>query len=963
MEWPAEKIRSTFIRYFEEEKGHTHWPSSSVVPHEDPTLLFANAGMNQYKSIFLGTIDPSAPMAKLKRAVNSQKCIRAGGKHNDLDDVGKDLYHHTFFEMLGNWSFGDYFKKEAIRMAWECLTVVFGLEPKRLYATYFGGDDVAAPGVPPDLETREFWLEFLPPERVLAFDAKDNFWEMGDQGPCGPCTEIHYDRIGGGRDAAPLVNQDDPNVLEIWNNVFIQFNRDSGGLKELPSQHVDTGMGFERLASILQKKMSNYDTDVFTPLFDAIQKEAGCAGYEGLLEADRDVAYRVVADHVRTLSFAIADGAVPDNLGRGYVLRRVLRRAVWYAQHHLEAPKSFLHKLVPTLADSMGEAYPELKKSLATIQGVLESEERDFNRTIDKGARFFAKRAAESETVISGADAFHLAATLGFPLDLTQIMAERKGMTVDVEGFQDCLAQDKAKNLEALKARKAARQGAADMSFGAEQVATLSHLEKTKVDPYSATRCVELEEEAATVIAIFGGRVRGFVDEATTLTGYCGLVLDATSFYAEMGGQCADTGSLFVEDSEVFSVEDVQAYGGYVVHSGVAVKPLAVGATVSCRVDYDRRAKIAPNHTMTHVLNFAIREVLGDGCAQRGSSVDDERLRFDFAYDKALSKEEVKRIEDIVRDNIQKALPVDAQNARLADAMKIETLRSMRGEIYPDPARIVSVGVSVDALLSNPSSVHCSAELCGGTHVKNTKDAVDFALLEETAVSKGVRRIVAVTREKAAEARATAVAAKDRIARLALEEEEEENNNDVSAAKKLKDLRLSLDAMVMPAVDKLSVRESLAELVEKVKKAQKAEAAKAEKAVEAEFEALAKAGGGAARIDFGANSKLFAKMQKSILSKLAPDASFCVVSSDTAAVDKKFVIYTIVSKAHHDDKDLDAAAWARAAADAAGGGRGGGKGLAANVTVVVSDTTDLAASIDAAIEAAKTYLLDNNITK
>jgi len=973
--WPQKKIRDTFVGYFKSQQ-HTHWPSSSVVPHEDPTLLFANAGMNQYKSIFLGTIDPATKMASLKRACNSQKCIRAGGKHNDLDDVGKDLYHHTFFEMLGNWSFGDYFKEEAIRMAWECLTVEFQLDPDRLYVTYFGGDEKNAPGVPSDEETRRIWLKYVPAERVLPFDCGDNFWEMGDTGPCGPCTEIHYDRIGG-RDAAHLVNLDDPDVLEIWNNVFIQYNRDRFGLKALPSQHVDTGMGFERLASILQGKLSNYDTDVFTPLFEEIRKVSGmAAAYAGRIgDADVDtvdMAYRVVADHVRTLSFAIADGAVPDALGRGYVLRRVLRRAVWYGQRFLGAPKGFVYKLVPKLCEVLGDAFPELRRARDTIMAVLEGEERDFNRTIDKGAKFFSKRAdaLAAGEAFPGKDAFHLSGSLGFPLDLTEIMAEERGLVVDAAGYDAARAEERDKNAAALAKRKAARSSGADMTMAAEQTAALASAGAPKTD--QGDKYEWNARPSRKVVALYSGRGGGpegdgMVDAVhPETTPVVGVVLDGTSFYAEMGGQVYDTGALAVGEDPVLRVEDVQIYGGYVVHVGAPLRALKVGDVVECRVDYDRRTKVAPNHTMTHVLNFALREVLLGGragaeadaaeagverVAQRGSHVDDERLRFDFSWDAPLTAAQLLAVERLVNENIDAGLAVDARETPLEDAMAVGALRAMKGEAYPDPVRVVAVGGSVGDIVRAPAAEKwngLSVELCGGTHLRNTRDAVGFALLEESGIAKGVRRIVAATRERAAAAKAAAADLKERLAKL--ERSDPATAEDVAAlAEAIKALRTDVDAAVAPQHAKMQARDALAALVAgPLKKAQKADAKKKADAAAGAFEAAAAGAGTKAschRIDFGCDAKLWQKLQKATLAKKAPDASFLVLSADAG----KFAVYASVSKAHA-DAGLDARAWCAAAADAAGGGKGGGKPNLANM-IVLADPS----KIDAALAAAKAH--------
>ncbi|CAM9881079.1 unnamed protein product [Heterosigma akashiwo] len=667
--------------------------------------------MNQFKPHFLGTMDPSLPMAKLSRAVNSQKCIRAGGKHNDLDDVGKDVYHHTFFEMLGNWSFGAYFKREAIAWAWECLTEVFGLSPERLYATYFGGDETQ--GLEPDEEAREIWLQFLPAERVLPFGCKDNFWEMGDTGPCGPCTEIHYDRIGG-RDAAPLVNADLPDVIEIWNNVFIQFNREEGGvLRELPNKHVDTGMGFERLASILQGKTSNYDTDIFQPIFRAIQQVTGARDYTGKIEAEDtdnvDMAYRVVADHIRTLTFAITDGAVPSSDGRGYVLRRVLRRGVRYGQQVLGGPPGFFHQLVPVVVGLMKGAFPELEGRQAFVMDVIKEEEESFNKTLDKGLREFNKIAeqvkAEGKTVFPGDAAQFLYATMGFPVDLTTLMAEEQGLTLDAEGFEAKMEEEREKSKEAHAAAKSG--GGANLVLEAEQTSWLANNGVAATD--SAPKYLGAEEGAglpAVVVAIFkksevdNGRA-GFVDSATAADGPVGVLLDRTAFYAESGGQIFDTGAIaFGEAGEAFEVGNCQTFAGYDLHVGEVAGggSLAVGAAVRVGVDYARRARVAPNHTMTHVLNFALREVLLGGVIHRDkrAAVDAERLRFDFAWNGPLEPEQLARVEAIVNEKIAEQLPVYAEVSPFEQACQILARRCSASA--PTRALRISVGAPLRAV-------------------------------------------------------------------------------------------------------------------------------------------------------------------------------------------------------------------------------------------------------------------------
>ncbi|CAN1255168.1 Alanine--tRNA ligase, partial [Linum perenne] len=625
-QWPAKKVRDTYIKYFEG-KTHVNWKSSPVVPVNDPTLLFANAGMNQYKPIFLGTADPNTALSKLTRACNTQKCIRAGGKHNDLDDVGKDTYHHTFFEMLGNWSFGDYFKKEAIEWAWELLTKVYGLPTDRIYATYFGGDEKV--GLAPDNEARDIWLRFLPPGRVLPFGCKDNFWEMGDTGPCGPCTEIHYDRIGN-RDAASLVNNDDPTCIEIWNLVFIQFNRESdGSLKPLPSKHVDTGLGFERLTSVLQNKMSNYDTDVFTPIFNAIQQATGVRPYSGKVGPEDvdgvDMAYRVVADHIRTLSFAIADGSCPGNEGREYVLRRILRRAVRYGSEKLNAQEGFFNGLVKIVVEVMGDVFPELRKNEQHIREIITAEETSFGKTLLKGIERFKKAAQEVQgKEFSGQDAFVLWDTYGFPLDLTQLMAEERKLEVDVEGFKKAMDEARERSRSAQN-----KQAGGAIVMDADATSTLHKKDVSATD--DSYKYIWFEDHETSIKAIYTGSE--FLESAT-LGNEVGIVLQSTSFYAEQGGQIFDTGLLEGSFGR-FEVCNVQIFGGFILHIGCltgGTGKFSVGDKVICKVDYERRKLIAPNHTCTHMLNFALRKVLGDHIDQKGSIVLPEKLRFDFNH-------------------------------------------------------------------------------------------------------------------------------------------------------------------------------------------------------------------------------------------------------------------------------------------------------------------------------------------
>jgi len=808
--WPMDKVRSTFINFFVEKYNHTYWKSSPCVPHDDPTLLFTNAGMNQFKSVFLGTCDPNVPLYNMKRACNSQKCIRAGGKHNDLDDVGKDVYHHTFFEMLGNWSFGDYFKEEAIEMAWKCLTEEFGLDKSRLYVTYFEGNESA----PEDVEARQIWLRFLPSERILPFAAKDNFWEMGVTGPCGPCTEIHYDRIGN-RDASKLVNADLPDVIEIWNNVFIQFNREvDGSLRRLPLQHVDTGMGFERLTSILQNKNSNYDTDVFTPIFDEITLITSARPYKGLVGVDDvnyvDTAYRVVADHVRTLCFAIADGAVPSNDGRGYVLRRILRRAVRYGRQNLNAELGFFAKLVPVVVKLMGKTFEELIQQENHILEIISSEEESFSRTLDKGLIKFQEMAQNSGTVFSGADAHFLYTTMGFPVDLTELMLEERSMTLDKKGFEVKMKEEHDLSTAAHKAKVMGGSISIDMSMEAEQTSFLINKVAVTEDLYKYT---DQLLENCLVQALYLGRGQtddgiGFTPKASKGT-TVGIVINKTSFYAEQGGQIYDTGIFLCGNQTLMKVENVQVYAGFIVHIGILLEDLAVCDKINCSVDYTRRVIISSNHTMTHVLNYALRDILvtktdsNFKIDQKGSLVDDMKLRFDFSWNGPISQEDLQKIENICVAIIHKNLPVESHIAPLIDAKQICSLRAVFGELYPDPVRVVSIAShSLQEILQNPSSdtwMDYSIEFCGGTHLQSTLQAQDFVLLNEEGIAKGIRRITAVTLQAARDATQKANDLEQKFSSLSQVSPE-------NLEEEIKHLSTQLDSLSISAVRKTHFR-------------------------------------------------------------------------------------------------------------------------------------------------------------
>src|SRR5687768_12082649 len=661
----SRQIRQQFIDFFVQRHGHTFVPSSPVVPHDDPTLLFTNAGMNQFKPYFLGT--ETAPWP---RVANTQKCIRAGGKHNDLDDVGRSRRHHTFFEMLGNWSFGDYFKRGAIEMSWELLTKVFGIDPTRLHVTCFEGDEKN--GVPRDTETAQLWKEIagLPDDHVHYFGA-DNFWEMGDTGPCGPCTEIYIDRTPdrtGGKD----VNGDDPRVMEIWNNVFIQYNRNPDrSLTTLPAQHVDTGMGFERISQVLQDVDDNYAIDLFHPFWEKLSDLSG-RKYAGLYpktnaadpaaeaaspQLRSDIAFRVIADHIRCLTFALTDGAVPSNEGRGYVLRRILRRAVRFGRQQLELRDPFMHSLVPVVIESMGGAFPELRRDPTRVSEFLREEEVSFGRTLDRGIELFeeAARRAKSKT-IGGDDAFKLYDTFGFPIDLTVVMAQERGMSVDMPRYETLMEE----------ARKRSREGGKEGDARLFEIPpnVLAQLNEQQIKPTDDSAKFNAAPIGATVRAIWDGSKLIDATHGAEAAGQgVAVILDQTNFYAEMGGQVGDTGELRSRDGAVMAVKTTRAAGGYVLHVGDMIEShLSVGDHVTATLE-GVRPRTEKNHTATHIANWALREVLGDPVQQKGSLVDPDKLRFDFSHGKSLADDEIARVEQLVNERIQLSPGVYAQVA------------------------------------------------------------------------------------------------------------------------------------------------------------------------------------------------------------------------------------------------------------------------------------------------------------
>ena len=698
----AKEIRDSFKSFFES-KGHQIVPSAPMVVKDDPTLMFTNAGMNQFKDIILG----NAP-AKYKRVADSQKCLRVSGKHNDLEEVGHDTYHHTMFEMLGNWSFGDYFKEEAIAWAWEYLVDVLKLNPENLYATVFEGSPEE--GLERDNEAAGFWEKYLPKDHIINGNKKDNFWEMGDTGPCGPCSEIHIDlrpaeeraKVSG-RD---LVNHDHPQVIEIWNLVFMQFNRKAdGSLEGLPAKVIDTGMGFERLCMAMQGKTSNYDTDVFQPMIKAI---AAMAGTEYGKDAQQDVAMRVIADHIRTIAFSITDGQLPSNAKAGYVIRRILRRAVRYGYTFLGQKQAFMYKLLPVLIDNMGEAYPELKAQQTLIEKVIKEEEDSFLRTLETGIRLLEKTMNEAKAAgkkeISGVDGFTLYDTFGFPLDLTELILRENGMTVNEEEFKAEMQKQKE------RARNAAAVETGDWIVLNEGETNFVGYDYTEYET-SILRYRQVKQKNQTLYQI---------------------VLSDTPFYAESGGQVGDTG-VICSEFETIEIIDTKKENNLPIHIAKKLPEHPEAPMMAC-VDTEKRAACAANHSCTHLLDEALREVLGTHVEQKGSLVSPDSLRFDFSHFQKVTDEEIRQVEHLVNAKIRENVALqEYRNLPIEKAKELGAI-ALFGEKYGDEVRVIQFGNSI--------------EFCGGTHVQATGKIGMVRILSESSVAAGVRRIEAITGEK-----------------------------------------------------------------------------------------------------------------------------------------------------------------------------------------------------------------------
>ncbi|WP_127018536.1 alanine--tRNA ligase [Flagellimonas beolgyonensis] len=695
----SQEVRAQFLNFFKA-KDHKIVPSAPMVIKDDPTLMFTNAGMNQFKEYFLGNT-----VAKHKRLADTQKCLRVSGKHNDLEEVGKDTYHHTMFEMLGNWSIGDYFKKEAIAWAWELLTEVYKIDKESLYVSVFEGSD--DDGLAMDQEAFDLWKAIVPEERIILGNKKDNFWEMGDQGPCGPCSEIHVDIRSKEEKAkvpgASLVNQDHPQVVEIWNLVFMQFNRKANGsLEPLPEKHIDTGMGFERLCMVLQGVQSNYDTDVFTPLIREIEV---ITGKKYGKDEKIDIAIRVVADHIRAVAFSIADGQLPSNTGAGYVIRRILRRAIRYGFTFLGTNQPFIYRLVKVLGEQMGKAFPELKDQRQLIENVIKEEESSFLSTLEQGLVLLDSviKSAKNKTV-EGEKAFELYDTFGFPIDLTALILEEKGYQLDVEGFD-----------KALKAQKDRSRAASEVSKDDWTI-----LQKDSEQEFIGYDNLETQVKLVKYRKVTSKKEGDQYQ----------MVFNLTPFYAEGGGQVGDKGYLEAPNGDVTYIVDTKRENNEIVHFADSL-PANVNETFKAVVDKKQRWRTACNHTATHLLHQALREVLGPHVEQKGSAVHSKYLRFDFSHFAKLSVEELRKVENFVNARIDGQLPLqENRNVPIKEAME-QGAMALFGEKYGDTVRTIRFGHSI--------------ELCGGTHVKNTADIWHFKIVSEGAVAAGVRRIEAIT--------------------------------------------------------------------------------------------------------------------------------------------------------------------------------------------------------------------------
>ena len=702
----SKEIRKKFLDFFAS-KGHTIVPSAPMVVKNDPTLMFTNAGMNQFKDIFLGN-----KTVAYNRAADTQKCLRVSGKHNDLEEVGHDTYHHTMFEMLGNWSFGDYFKTEAIDWAWELLTEVYGIDKNLLYATVFEGS--AEDGTAMDQEAKEAWLKHLPEDHVLLGNKHDNFWEMGDTGPCGPCSEVHIDirteeeKAASGIPGRELVNKSDPHLIEIWNLVFMQFQRFADGhLEPLPAKNIDTGMGFERLCAVLQGKNSNYDSDVFTGMLNRI---GALSGHKYGESHETDVAMRVIADHIRAISFSIADGQLPSNVKAGYVIRRILRRAVRYGYTFLGLGEPFLCRLVQQLIDDMGDAYPELPAQQKLIESVIKEEELAFLRTLDRGIKLMddCMERSRATKVISGSDAFKLYDTFGFPLDLTELIAAENGFTVDLPGFQKELQQQKDR-----------ARGATANTFGDwTQYHEGEDVEFVGFDSVEVSGALLLKQR--TVVQKNKEMLQ--------------LVFNRTPFYGEMGGEIGDTGVMVSEDGEEIRILNTVKENDLTIHIAERL-PANPEGTFTLKVDAARRQKIANNHSCTHLMHRALREILGTHVEQKGSFVSDKGFRFDFSHFEKMSDEQIIAVEKRVNELIRSNFPLqEKRDATMSEAQALGAM-ALFGEKYGDRVRVVRFGPSV--------------ELCGGCHTSATGNIGLFKIMGESAIAAGIRRIEAVTGEEA----------------------------------------------------------------------------------------------------------------------------------------------------------------------------------------------------------------------